>query len=387
MAQTITQPTERLWRSDADTPYEKFIKREGVPITKAYGITDLGEIDYAYWDRIGADAGFVMLHGMEGMTGGYVVRMPAGASTKTDQHLFESIVYILQGRGSTTLEGPDGSTVQFEWQEGSLFAIPLNAPHRFFAHGEPVRFVVFTTAPLVFDLFHSAEFVYGTPHAFRDRFDGGSEFIHRDERIEEPSENLLGSFSHRGWLTNFVADARTVLPDEISEKNRSLRFIQYEMADNTLITHESKYPSGSYMQGHYHGGGAILLILRSVGYSLMWPMTAGDQPFESGNADKVIRIDWKPGAIFSPPAGWFHQHFNAGPTDALQLAIRYGSTRYPMGVWRAQSNGEESDGRARTMIPRSQGGNVISYAAEDPHIRVMFNEAIAKNGVEAWVRK
>jgi quercetin dioxygenase-like cupin family protein len=373
-------------RSDAPTPYESWIAREGVPITRAYGVPDFSDVEYGHWARLGADANFVLLNGMEGFTGMYVAQLPAGGSTNRVHHLYEMLVYVLAGRGSTTLEGPGGNTVQFEWQEGSLFSIPLNAPHRFFAHGEPVRYLAVTTAPLVFDLFHREEFVYDNAHAFVDRFNGTSDFLHKDDRIEAPGANLLGFFGRRGWDTNFVADARTVLPDEISEEKQSLRFIQYEMGSGSLIVHESKYPSGSYMQGHYHSGGAILLILRSEGYSLMWPNSIGDRPFESGHDDRVVRADWKPGSVFSPPTGWFHQHFNAGPTDALQLAFRYGSHKFPMGIARALGGGEV-DGRTRTMISRRDGGNVIPYADEDPAMNRMFNDALTRNGVQPWVRQ
>src|SRR5207248_1653136 len=133
----------------------------------------------------------------------------------------------------TTLESPSGTDLPFEWQEGSLFAIPLNVPHRFYAHGEDVRLVAFTTAPLVFDLYHTADFVYETNHWFSDRFDGTPDFIKKDVRVERQVQNLLGAFSNRYWETNFVADARATLPDEISEEKHSLRFILFELAGNS----------------------------------------------------------------------------------------------------------------------------------------------------------
>jgi len=199
-------------------------------------------------------------------------------------------------------------------------------------------------------------------------------------------ETLLGNYAQRGWETNFVADARAVLPERLDPAKQTLRYIRYEFAANSTIMHESKYPTGSYMQGHYHGGGAILCILRSEGYSLMWPNSLGHRPYESGHGDQVVKIDWKPGSIFSPPTGWFHQHFNTGPVDALQLAFRYGSERFPVAFWRALSNGEESDGRARTMISILKGGNTIPYTEEDPEITRMYADAIARNGIEAWKR-
>jgi quercetin dioxygenase-like cupin family protein len=376
-------------RADGPTPYETWIAREGVPAIQAYGVTDLADAEHGRWERLGADACFVLLHGMEGFTGMCSVVLPPGGSTHPVQHLYEMLVYVLAGRGSTTLEGRDGSTVQFEWQEGSLFAIPLNVRHQFFngSGSEPARYIAVTTAPLIFDLLHSEDFIYGTSYAFRDRFDGTSDYVRKDNRLEGPGETLLGSFSLRGWEINYVADARAVLPEEVSEAKRSLRFISYEPGGNSLIVHESKYPSGSYMQAHHHCGGAILCILRSQGYSLMWPNSLGDRPFESGHGDQVVRIDWKPGSVFSPRTGWYHQHFNTGPTDALQLAFRYGSHKYPMGIWRALGGGEAEDGRSRVMVSRRRGGNIIPYDDEDPAMRRMFNEGLERNGVKPWVRQ
>ena len=69
-----------------------------------------------------------------------------------------------------------------------------------------------------------------------------------------------------------------------------------------------------------------------------------------------------------------------------QLAFRYGSHKYPLGIWRALSGGDQ-DGRSRTMIQRSEGGNIIAYADEDPEVRRIFNEALDRNGVRPWVRE
>lgn len=388
----MDEPNTRIWQQvdyssqrGTRTPYEAWIATQGIPVVQGHGITDLAEPPFGYWDRLGYEAYFVQLHGFEAFTGMYVAQLAPGQETKMERHMYEKCVCILAGTGSTSMEGPDGNKVQFEWQEGSLFAIPLNTPHRFFAHGETVRYAAFTSAPVMFDFFHNEEFIHRNPFWFLDRFDGSADYIHRDVRDERPTQSLLGGFTSRAWETNFVADARTVLPDEVSEAKKSLRFIQYELAGNVLIAHESKYPSGAYMQAHYHGGGAILMILRSQGYSLMWPKELGDRPFESGHGDGVVRVDWKPGSVFSPGTGWFHQHFNTGPTDALQLAFRYGSQKWPNGARRALGGGEV-DGRTRVMMTREEGGAIIPYAQEDPEIGRMFNEALARNGVAAWVR-
>lgn len=117
----------------APTPYEAWVRRQGVPVVEGYGVTDLREPETAFWDRLGCPACFVILRGMEGITGMYVADIPAGARTNPERHLYEKIIYVLEGSGSTTVEAPNGQLQQFEWNQGSLFAVPLNAPHRHYA--------------------------------------------------------------------------------------------------------------------------------------------------------------------------------------------------------------------------------------------------------------
>src|SRR2546423_147196 len=69
------------------TPYEAWIQRQGIPIVEGYGVTDLREPELGYWDRLGCPAYFVILQGMEGITGMYVAEIPAGGATNREQHL------------------------------------------------------------------------------------------------------------------------------------------------------------------------------------------------------------------------------------------------------------------------------------------------------------
>jgi quercetin dioxygenase-like cupin family protein len=355
------------------TPYEKWVRQQGIPIIEGYGVPDLTAEKFGYWDRLGANAYFVIMRGHEGLSGLYVAEIPPGGSTNREHHLYEKLIYVLEGTGSTTVEGPNGEVHQFEWGPNSMFAIPLNSPHRHYAHGAQVRFAAFTLAPLAFDLYYDEDFIYDTPHAFRTRFNGQEGFFHQDVRHEYQGDSLFGAASQRLWETNFVHDVKGVM--EASEAQASgLRFIKFEPADNTLIAHLSKYPPTRYMQGHYHAGGAVLLIIRSHGYSLMWPNTLGEHPFESGFGDQVVRFDWKVGSVFSPPTGWFHQHFNLGSEPALQLAVRHGSTKHPFGPWVAVTRNE-----AKTLVTSSrEGGTMIRYEDEDPAIKRMFEESLSR---------
>jgi mannose-6-phosphate isomerase-like protein (cupin superfamily) len=352
------------------TPYEGWVERQGVPILRGYGVTDLREHPFQPWARLGCPAYFAILQGMEGITGTYVAEIPAGGATNREHHLYEKVIYVLEGSGSTTLEDPRGKSHQFEWQEGSLFAIPLNTPHRLFAAGQPVRYAAFTTAPLVFDLFYNEEFVYETPFAFRERFAGDPEYFSLDVR-HPPTRRGIGI-----WETNFIPDVRTAMVDAADMKGQGVQLTQFEIAGNSLIGHLAKWPVGKYHKAHHHGGGAILLIVQSVGYTLMWPNEWGQRPYERGYGDQVVRVDWKPGSIFSPPTGWYHQHFNTGAEPALQLALRNGSSKFPFGVRRAQN-------RQGVLTSTAEGGTMIEYEDEDPQIRKDYEAAVAANGVRS----
>jgi oxalate decarboxylase/phosphoglucose isomerase-like protein (cupin superfamily) len=108
----------------------------------------------------------------------------------------------------------------------------------------------------------------------------------------------------------------------------------------------------------------------------MWPQEAGIRPYKNGNAGKVVRVNWREGSVFSPPSGWFHQHFNTGKEPARQLAFRFSgeSGKYLLGVWRAIN-------KEGVRISIREGGTLIEYEDEDPQIRKDFLAAVQRAGV------
>jgi hypothetical protein len=129
-----------------------------------------------------------------------------------------------------------------------------------------------------------------------------------------------------------------------------------------MTAHISEFPVGTYKKGHRHGPGAHVVIIGGQGYSLMWP-----------EGEPIKRFDWYDGSVIVPPDGWFHQHFNTGKIPARYLALRWGSRKFP----RPWSGGADGG----TDLSLKEGGNQIEYADEDPMIRRMFEEELAKQGV------
>ncbi len=194
--------------------------------------------------------------------------------------------------------------------------------------------------------------------------------------ISSRATNVISRPNNRQWIweTNFIPDARKAQIDAQEQKGAGVNLTQFEISNNTLIGHLAEWPVGRYHKAHFHGGGAVLVILRSEGYSLMWPNHLGTRPYENGFGDEVVRVDWVPGSVFSPPTNWFHQHFNTGAEPALQLALRCGSQKFPLGIRVAAI-------RAGVYTSVKQGGTLIEYEDEDPAIRAPMKPSSAKKGI------
>ncbi len=354
------------------TSYEAWLREEGIPVVEGYGIEDVTALPRKPWQRTGGSGAYIELKGMEGFTGMYVGEIPARGALHPEHHLYEELIYIIRGVGATEIwsAGDEKRKMHFEWQQGSLFAIPLNTRHRMVnGSNEPVIFLAVTSAPLMIDLLHNVPFVLGCEYKFADRFDGQTNyFVPTNDRKE------VGGFIN--WESNFIADARGALVDPSEAKGYGVLITSFDMGGSTLVGPIAEWPVGRYHKAHFHQGGAILLILRSEGYTLMWPQEAGVRPYRSGNGAKVVRVNWREGSVFSPPSGWFHQHFNTGKEKARQLAFRYSgqSGKYLLGCWRAINK----EG-VRTSI--RDGGTLIEYEDEDPQIQKDFDAALKKTGV------
>lgn len=354
-----------------ETSYEIWIRKEGIPIIEGYGIEDVIELPRKSWARTGGLGAYIQLKGQEGFTGMYVGEIPPGAALRAEHHLYEELIYIIHGIGSTEIwSGANGKKLHFEWQEGSLFAIPLNCWHRLInGSREPVIFLAVTSAPLMIDLLHDIPFVFGCDYQFDDRFDGRADYF-----VPTSKRKKQGGFSN--WESNFIADARGALVDPSEAKGHGVRITSFDMGGSTLVGHIAEWPVGRYHKAHFHQGGAILLILRSQGYTLMWPQEAGVRPYQAGRGDQVVKVNWREGSVFSPPTGWFHQHFNTGRKKARQLAFRYSgqSGNYLLGVWKAINK----EG-VRTSI--REGGTLIEYEDEDPQIRLDYEAEMSKHSI------
>ena len=105
-------------------PYDRFMDAEGVPCYRGIGVRRVQDLPLVPWQRLGGRGSFIQLYGTEGLWGMYVVEVPGAGALNIERHLYEKVVLVVEGRGSTEvwLEG-DNKRHVFEWQKNSLFSI------------------------------------------------------------------------------------------------------------------------------------------------------------------------------------------------------------------------------------------------------------------------
>lgn len=334
--------------------YDIWQEEEGIPIVHGYSIEDLGKIKLSTWKRKGGKGSFINLEGTEGVNDCYICEIEPGGSLKPQKHLFEEMIYVVSGRGATTIWQEGGEKQTLEWHAGSLFSPPLNTWHQHFngSGDEPARYMAVTSAPIMINLIHNTEFVFKNSYVFKDRYSGTQGYF------SAKGKSYRGKIFGWVWDTNFVPDVRTFQLKDLPERGAGGSNIKFELSNNTMAAHISEFPVGTYKKAHRHGPGAHVVIIGGTGYSLMWP-----------EGQKRVKIDWHVNSMFVPPERWFHQHFNTGSEPARYLALRWGSEKYSFGK------------RYGVTEDVTSGGDQIEYKTEDPEVRKLYETELAKKGL------
>ncbi len=347
----VSEDLAKKFATEKETPYTRWVKNEGLDIIGAHYVANLHTVELKPWARREARGVYLNHEASRTSNDCYVCEIPAGGTLPPHRQLFEEMIMILDGRGSTTVWNDAGKRITFEWKAGALFAIPLNAWHQHFngSGKEPARYVAVTNGPSVINLYEEPEFIFNTRHDFNSRFAGEPDYF-------------SNKGEQKGLLleTNFVADAVNLPLISAKERGAGGGHIRFNMAKGSMNSHISQFPIGTYKKAHAHGPGAHVIILTGEGYSLMWP--EGDEP---------KRYEWQVGSMIVPPAGWLHQHFNTGTTPTRYLAFKHEAVAV-----------RNTQGVPKAWISKRLGGDQIDYADEKPLIRQLFSEALARNDLQ-----
>lgn len=355
-----TQPAEPRFLLD---PYQEWAAGEGVPVIDDFG-ADLLRLETRPWPRFGVSGAILHLKGRGDFISVFVLDIPKSGKSAPQHHLFEEVVFVLAGHGSTTVQFGDGRKHSFEWGPRSLFALPPNATYQHFngSGAEPARLSSTNNLCVVMNLFHSDSFVFSNGHSFDER-EGPSDYFSGDGRL------IPAPRGREMWESNFIPDVGSIdllANDKRGAGSSTLAFI---LADGIMHAHCSSMPVGTYKKAHRHGSDYHITIVDGEGYSLFW--YEGDRDF--------IRVDWRYGSMFAPPDQMYHQHFNTRGAPVRYMATALGNSRYPF-------TAKNRAGKLGVDVSVKDGGFQIEFEDQDPRIHAMYVEALAANGVECRMK-
>ena len=325
--------------------YDLWMNSIGIPVHRGYFIPDLRAIELGWWEERGCNAAFIQLSGQEGVSENRVTEIAPAVTLPALEFAMDEAVYVLQGRGLTTVWSTDGSRQwTFEWTKHSMFLLPRH--HRFQlsnAQGtEPARLLHYNYLPLICSLGPDPSLALNPGSApFQDQ--EGDDLY--SQAAEDPKVGPPGR--RNVWSGNFFPDLLAwdrLIGGSAGQQTVTMHF------KSPIRTHMSVFPVGAYWTAHRHGPGVAIVIPSGEGYAVMW----------KGDEEKIV-VPWQEGSLYVPPDRWFHQHFNVATTQTRYLAFHL-----PIGMstgWRE--------------LP----GDRVDYADEDPWIRAHYTEELAKRGL------
>src|SRR6266508_2737083 len=221
--------------------YDDWVAREGLELIRGHSVDNVFTMPLRHWPRTEGYAAHIALDGAAEQAAAYVQEIPPTRKLNPQRHMFEELVYVLSGRGSTSVWYDENKKRSFEWAAGSLFAIPLNAWYQHFnlSGGEPARYIATTTAPTMMNFIRNDEFIFNNDFRFTDRFAEEEDYFNPEIKKQvfegwgEPTDICFSNL----WPD--INRIELYQPLENSEISRGIRTASYyfELANGVMGAH------------------------------------------------------------------------------------------------------------------------------------------------------
>jgi mannose-6-phosphate isomerase-like protein (cupin superfamily) len=356
MATAAFKPQRTMWSKSFT--YDYWMESTGVPIHTGFFIEDLRTAALGWWEERQCLSAFIQLMGQEGVSSTRLTEIPPGESTRPLKFALDEVVYVIDGRGLTTIWYDNSSTKKnFEWQQHSMFVLPHGCHHQFsnMQGNRPVRLLHYSYLPLALSAVPDPEYFFNNPYSGAASL-SDQEALYSEAKLVQASTADEGLGLRGFWYGNFFPDMRAWDKLDANERRGAGgRSVYIQFPDSEVTAHMSVFPAQTYKKAHRHGPGRAIIIPAGEGYSVMW---------EEGK-EKIV-CPWHECSMLTPPDRWFHQHFNAGAGTARYLALHP-----PM---QFHGHAEKIEDRAKDQI---------EYPDEDPWIRQKFVAELAKRSVQS----
>src|SRR5207247_6299790 len=161
------------------SPYERWKTSQRLDTIRAFYVPSVYDVELKPWAERGGSGVFINLDGSAGFNDSYIYELAPKEASVPIRHIYDELIFVLSGRGATTVWNEEKKKQTFEWGKGSYFAMPPNAWHQHFnlSGDEPARYFAMTAAPRVIDTFKSLDFVFNNDHVFTDFFNDEEGFF------------------------------------------------------------------------------------------------------------------------------------------------------------------------------------------------------------------
>lgn len=366
--ETIAAPID-YWRNHA---YDLWLETQDVPVHRGYYVEDARTLERGYWELRGCPAAVIALEGHRGLEHVEVLEIPRGESIKPFHIAVETVIYVFEGQGMATVWAEGHDKITFEWQKHSLFRIPPNYTYQLSnARGDQPAIVLgVSLLPLALGTNPSTDAFFNNPYVDLSQLYGQANFfsvasaptqLTGDGTFSSGARSMAndassGSVSPSGrsrmrWYGNFFPDLSVWDKLEVGGGAGRLSYRGgIFFPGSAFSTSLMVLPARRYRAAHRHAAGVTIVgVQEADGFVIMWP--------EGGD---YLVVPWKEGAVFVPPYHWYHMHMNSGSSENRQLRIR------------APRPGANPSADPKRSIP---------FFDQDPWIRKMFEEELAKNGL------
>ena len=138
-------PKDGLKEFTLADPYAEWLKSEGVKVYEDFYFPSLAKMELGPWERKGGSGAVVHIKNNHLPNDCHVIEIKPGGKSAPEHHMYELTIYVVSGRGATSVWHDEKQKASFEWQAGSLFSIPLNAWYQNFngSGQEPAKGKIF----------------------------------------------------------------------------------------------------------------------------------------------------------------------------------------------------------------------------------------------------
>src|SRR5437879_5612544 len=110
----VSQELASKFATEKETPYTRWVADEGLDIISAHYVPSLHTVDLKPWARRGGKGVFINHEASRTSNDCYVCEIPPGKKLEPTHHLYEEMILVLSGRGSTTVWNTAGNRITFE---------------------------------------------------------------------------------------------------------------------------------------------------------------------------------------------------------------------------------------------------------------------------------